>query len=114
MVPASAPSTTPAIPINASTKRTPQLVTSPVAALPHPFTTVELVEAVEVAVDGGAGDAELGGDLGDGELSGLIHFPGQPGLPHPELGFLSAGAAPCPGGSQPVHRAFGHEGMFEL
>ena len=59
---------------------------------------VEVVESVEVAIDGGAGDAELGGDLGDGELSGLILFPGQPGLPHPELGFLSAGAAPGAGG----------------
>ena len=33
---------------------------------------------------GGAGDAELGGDLGHGGLAGLVHLPRQPGLPGPE------------------------------
>src|SRR3954462_6986776 len=106
MVPASAPSTTPAIPINASTRSSPPLLASPVAA-----SLFELVEAVEVAVDGGAGDAELGGGLGDGELAGLIHLPGQPGLPHAEFGFLPAGPPPGPGGLEAVAGALRHEGV---
>ncbi|MGH3612386.1 MAG: Tn3 family transposase [Pseudonocardia sp.] len=31
----------------------------------------EVVESVEAAVDGGSGDAELGGDLGNGQLPGF-------------------------------------------
>ena len=67
-----------------------------------------------MAVDGGAGDAELGGDLGDGEFACLVHLPRQPGLALPELGFLSPGPSTRPCGGEPVEGAFGHQGVFEL
>ena len=75
---------------------------------------VEVVEPVEVAVDGGPGDAELGGDLGDGELAGLVHLPRQPGLAVAELGPLPAGAAPRAGGVEAVVGALRHQGVLEL
>jgi len=75
---------------------------------------------VEVAVDRGSGDAELGGDFGDGvEVTALlvglvVHLPGRPGLAGAELWFLAAGTAAGPGGGESVSGAFGHEGVFEL
>lgn len=71
-----------------------------------------------MSVDGGAGDAELGGDVGDGVQASavgagfLVHVSGDPGLACGEFGFLSAGAAA--GGGEAVVGAFGHEGVFEL
>ena len=59
-----------------------------------------------MAVDGGAGDAELGGDLGDGVAAFavvpdlVVHLPGEGDLAGAEFGLLAAGAAPGPGGSQ--------------
>jgi len=74
---------------------------------------------VEVAVDRGSGDAELGGDFGDGvEVTALlvglvVHLPGRPGLAGAELWFLAAGTAAGPGGGESVSGAFGHEGVFD-
>ena len=62
---------------------------------------------VEVAVDGGSGDAELGGDLGDGvEVTAslvcfVVDLPGGPGLACAELWFLAAGTAAGPGAVSP-------------
>ena len=63
--------------------------------------------SVEVAVDGGAGDAEFGGDLGDGVAAlavvaeFVIHLPGQCDLARPELRLLPAGASAGSGGARP-------------
>jgi hypothetical protein len=40
-----------------------------------------------VAVDGGAGDTELVGDLLDGVVAGVVHLPRKLDLPGAELGF---------------------------
>jgi len=75
---------------------------------------------VEVAVDSRPGHAELGRDLGDGELVAallvdlVVHLPGKFGLPRAQLGFGSTDPAACPGGRETVHRSFGHQGVFEL
>lgn len=74
----------------------------------------------EVAVDGGAGDAEFGGDLGDGVaalalgVSLVVHLPGELDLSGPEFGLLPAGAATGAGGGQPVFGALGGQGGLEL
>lgn len=74
----------------------------------------------QVPVDGGAGDAELGGDLRNGVaafavLAALVvHLPGKLDLTRSQLRFLPAGAPARAGGGQAVHGAFGHQGVFEL
>lgn len=58
-------------------------------------------------VDGGAGDAELFGDLLDGVaafavvVAFVVHLSGELHLPGAELGFLAAGATAGAGGSRP-------------
>ena len=77
-------------------------------------------QVVQVAVDGGPGDAELRGDLRDGMQAApvgpglLIHLPGNAGLPWGEFGFLPAGAAAGTGSGQAVDGALTHQGVFEL
>ncbi len=74
---------------------------------------------VEVAVDGGSGDAEFGGDLGDGPLvlavgvKLVVHRPGEVGLPGSEFGLGSAHPAACPGGGQSVPGALAHQGVVD-
>src|SRR5699024_1920956 len=74
----------------------------------------------QVAVDGGAGDAELGRDLVHGVAAPavvagfFVHLAGQFHLSWPEFGFLSAGAAAGACGRESVDGAFGHQGVFEL
>ena len=66
---------------------------------------------VKVAVDGGAGDAELGGDLLHGVHPApvgaglLVHLLGDLRLARGELGFLPAGAPAGAGGGQAVKGA---------
>jgi hypothetical protein len=73
-----------------------------------------------VPVDGGPGDAELGGDLGDGVQTAsvgsgfLVHLLRDLGLACGEFGFLATGAAAGAGGGQAVEGALGHQGMLEL
>lgn len=75
---------------------------------------------VEVAVDGGAGDAELVGDLLDGPLlfpvrvDFVVHLPGELDLSGAEFGLLAAGATVGAGGFQAVHGALRHQGVLEL
>ncbi len=75
---------------------------------------------MEVAVDRGAGDTELGGDLDDrvpgAPVGGLlvVHGSGELDLTGPELGFLAAGTAAGAGRDEAVTGAFAHQGMFEL
>lgn len=68
----------------------------------------------EMAVDGGAGDAELVGDLLDGVVAGVVHLARESDLAGAELGFLAAGAAPGAGGFESVHRPLRHQGLLEL
>jgi len=56
----------------------------------------------EVAVDGGPGDAEEGGDLGDGFVAGVVELLGECGLFGGELGFAAADPAAGPGGGEAV------------
>jgi hypothetical protein len=73
-----------------------------------------------VAVDRGAPNAELGGDLRDRvhtlailrEL--VIHLARELDLPRTDLRLLPAGPAAGPGGSEPVHRALGRERVLEF
>jgi hypothetical protein len=67
-----------------------------------------------VAVDGGAGDAELVGDLLDGQVAGVVHLSCQLYLAGAEFGFLPSGAASGACGFQAVHGALGHQRMLEL
>ncbi|MEP7332668.1 MAG: hypothetical protein ABI692_11300 [Terracoccus sp.] len=56
----------------------------------------------EVAIDGGAGDAEQCGDLGDGLVAGVVELLGEGGLLCREPGSAAADAAAGPGGGQAV------------
>jgi hypothetical protein len=73
-----------------------------------------------MAVDRGAGDAELRRDLGDGVaplpvlVGFFVHLPGQRHLAGAEFGLLTAGAAPGPRGREPVDGPFGHQCVLEL
>ena len=75
---------------------------------------------LEVAVYGGPGDPELGGDLGHGVRRApvgaefLVHCPGDLGLAGGELGLLPPGTAPRPGRGQAVTGALRHQGVLEL
>ena len=75
---------------------------------------------IEVAVDGGPADAELGGDLGDGPATFpvgvdlVVHLPGQFGLPRTEFQLWAADSAAGSGGGQAVAGSLGHQSVFEL
>lgn len=74
----------------------------------------------EVSVDGRAGDAELGGYLGDGvgTLPGgvgfVVHSLGERDLAWSELWALAAGAAPGSSCGEAVPGPFGHERVLKL
>lgn len=73
-----------------------------------------------MSVDGRSGDAELGGDVGDGVQAPaggpdlLIHLLRDAGLARGQLGLLPASAAAGAGGGEAVEGALGHECVFEL
>lgn len=73
-----------------------------------------------MAIDRGAGDAELLGDLLNRECPAtigtqlVVHALGDGHLTVGELGFLAAGAAIGAGRLEPVAGAFGHQGVLEL
>lgn len=75
---------------------------------------------LEVTVDRGSRDTELGRDCCHGVnplavgAGFFVHFPGDLHLPGSELRLLAAGAPPCPGGGQTVHRPFRHQRMLKL
>jgi hypothetical protein len=75
---------------------------------------------LEVAVDRGACDPELVGDLLDGVLAAavgaelVVHVLRDLGSARCELGLLAARAPACAGGIQAVAGAFGHQGVLEL
>jgi hypothetical protein len=52
----------------------------------------------EVAVDRGSADAELVGDLLDGQFAGVVHLPCQVDLAGAELGLLTSSASAGAGG----------------
>jgi hypothetical protein len=69
---------------------------------------------LQCAVDGLAGDTEIGGDLSDGAVPSVLRLPNQLDLPWRELRLLPTDTPAGSGGGQAIHRALAHQRVLKL